>query len=141
VTAKQYLRQVKRLDDIVNAKLEQVHALRDLAARITSRPSVDGVQVSGNHDKIGDAIAKIIDLERDINETVNRLIDLKREVITNIDRVPTDDYRLLLTLRYLNFKTWEQIAVDMCYTYKWVHILHGRALEEFEKVLAERVAS
>ena len=53
MTAKQYLRQVKRLDDIVNAKLEQVHALRDLATRITSRPSVDGVQVSGNHDKTG----------------------------------------------------------------------------------------
>ena len=141
MNAKQYLRQVRRLDNIVNAKLEQVEVLRAMATRITSQPSVDGVQVSGNRDKTGDVIAKIIDLERDINETVDRLIDLKREVITNIDSVPTDDYRLLLTLRYLNFKTWEQIAVDMCYTYKWVHVLHGRALEEFEKVLAERGAS
>jgi len=43
-----------------------------------------------------------------------------------------------LTYRYINGKTWEEIAVEMHYTYKWVHVLHGQALAEFENVLRMR---
>lgn len=133
--AKQYLRQVIRLDCIVNAKLDQVTELRSLAEKITSAPSLDGVRSSPSHDKVAAVVAKIVDLEDHINQRVDKLIDLKAEIVELVDAVPTTEYRLLLTMRYLNCKTWEQIAVDMNYTYKWVHVLHGRALIEFEEVL------
>ena len=138
MTAKQYLRQVRRLDDIVNAKLEQVTELRSLATKMTSTPRLDAVQSSGEQDKISAVVAKIVDLEHDINRTVDELIDLKAEAIVMIDSIPNDDYRLLLTLRYLNFKTWEQIAVDMNYSYQWVHVLHSRALINFGGMFPEK---
>ncbi len=138
MTAKQYLRQVRRLDDIVNAKLEQVTELRSLATKMTSTPRLDAVQSSGEQDKISAVVAKIVDLEHDINRTVDELIDLKAEAIVMIDSIPNDDYRLLLTLRYLNFKTWEQIAVDMNYSYQWVHVLHSRALINFGEMFPEK---
>ena len=35
MTAKQYLRQVKRLDNIINAKLEQIEKLRAMSINIS----------------------------------------------------------------------------------------------------------
>lgn len=41
-------------------------------------------------------------------------------------------FRAVLTERYLNNKRWEQIAVDMNYTYRNVIKIHGKALQQFE---------
>ena len=38
------------------------------------------------------------------------------------------EYQTLLELRYLCFKTWEQIAVLMNYSTKYLFELHARAL-------------
>jgi len=134
MNAKQYLRQVRRLDDIVNAKLEQVEMLKAMTTKITTNLTTDKVQESNIPDKISTLICKIVDLEKEITNDINKLIALKTEIMRKIDNIQNDDYRLLLTLRYLNFKTWEQIAVEMGFTFQWVHELHKRALIEFEKV-------
>ena len=142
MTAKEYLMQVKRLDEIINAKLDEVHTLRGLATKVTSTPSTDKVQMTTSHDKTGDIIAKIVDLERFINSTIDKLVDLKIEVMQTIEELEDSDYRLLLWLRYINFKTWEQIAVEMGYTYQWVcGGLHSRALTSLEIILKEKMAS
>lgn len=137
MNVKQYLRQVWRLDNTVNAKLEQLEMLRSLTTKITSNLKEDRVQESLSSDKIPKLICKIIELDKEITTDIDRLVDLKAEVMRKIDNIPDDDYRLLLTLRYLNFKTWEQIAVEMNYTYKWVHEIHKRALAEFDKEYIE----
>lgn len=134
MNAKQYLRQVRRLDNTVNTKLEQVEMLRAMTTRMTANLTADKVQESNIPDKITTLICKIVDLEKEITNDIDKLIDLKTEVMRKIDSIQNDDYRLLLTLRYLNFKTWEQIAVEMKFTFQWVHELHKRALIEFEKV-------
>lgn len=137
--AKQYLRQVRRLDNAVNAKLEQVEVLRAMTTRMTANLTTDKVQESKSHDKIEKLIVKIVDLEREITDDIDKLIDLKTEVMHKIEAVQNDDYRLLLTLRYLNFKTWEQIAVEMEFTFQWVHQLHRRALIIFEEMYFNEV--
>lgn len=134
MNAKQYLRQVRRLDNIVNAKLEQVEMLRAMTTRMTANLTTDKVQESNIPDKISTLICKIVDLEKEITNDIDKLIDLKIEIMRKIDSIQNDNYRLLLTLRYLNFKSWEQIAVEMGFTFQWVHELHKRALIEFEKV-------
>lgn len=134
MNAKQYLRQVRRLDNIVNAKLEQVEMLRAITTRMTTNLTTNKVQESNIPDKISTLICKIVDLEKEITNDIDKLIDLKTEIMRKIDSIQNDNYRLLLTLRYLNFKSWEQIAVEMGFTFQWVHELHKRALIEFEKV-------
>lgn len=133
--AKKYLSQIHRLDSVINAKLEQIQTLRSLTTKITTEISTDKVQTSHNNDKLGSTIAKIVDLENDINNDIDNLIDLKREVMNKIDSVQDKDYRLLLTLRYLNLKTWEQISIEMGFSFQWIHVLHKRSLAEFDKVL------
>lgn len=133
MTAKQYLRQVKRLDNIINAKLEQIEKLRAMSINISRVMSPDKVHSQENRSKTEKIIVKIIDLEREVTNDIDRLVDLKREIMQKIDAMEDDNYKVLLTLRYLNFKTWEEIAVEMDYTFQWVHQLHKRALIEFER--------
>ena len=52
--AKQYLRQVKYLDELVAVKLGEVEELRSLAEKVTSAPRLDSVQPSGTQDRIAD---------------------------------------------------------------------------------------
>ena len=44
------------------------------------------------------------------------------------------DLRMILEKRYLCFHSWEKIASEMFYDLRWLHRLHGRALESAGKV-------
>ena len=72
---------------------------------------------------------KIIDLEHEIDEGIDRLVDLKQEIVSLIKQVKNPEYQTLLELRYLCFRTWEQIAVEMHYELRYLRKLHRRALE------------
>lgn len=128
MTAKEYLNQAYRLDQRINSKLEQVMSLRDLATKATATMS-DMPGGSRNVYKMQDIIGKIIDLENEINADIDQLVDLKREMVSAIKAVEDPEYQTLLELRYLCFKTWEQIAVEMDYSIQHIYRLRDRALE------------
>ena len=48
-----------------------------------------------------------------------------------------EEFQTILELRYLCFKPWEQIAVEMGYELRYVFKLHGRALDQCEYLLFE----
>ena len=116
MTAKEYLTQAYRIDQRINSKLEQVSSLRDLSTKATS--TLSDVPPSGtrNVHRMEDVICKIVMLENEINAEIDRLVDLKREIREVISAVKNLECQTLLELRYLCFKTWEQIAVQMNYS-------------------------
>ena len=59
--------------------------------------------------------------------------DLKRDIVKVIKSVDSNEYQVLLELRYLCFKTWEQIAVEMGYSIHHLYKVHRQALEAAEK--------
>lgn len=130
MNAKEYLGQAYRLDQRINSKLEQVLSLRDLTTKATATMSDMPGGGSRNVYKMQDIIAKIVDLENDINRDIDALVDLKREMVSVIKAVENPEYQTLLELRYLCFKTWEQIAVDMGYSTRNVYKLHDAAVEK-----------
>lgn len=130
--AKAYLGQAYRIDKRINSKLEQIVSLRELATKATSTLNDTPVSGTRNIQSMEGIIAKMIDLESEINQDIDTLVDLKREFVSIIKKINNPEYQTLLELRYLCFKTWEQIAVDMGYDLRYLHKLHGRALESCE---------
>lgn len=141
MNAKQYLKQITRLDNLIKSKLEQIEELRSLAEKVTVEAKLVKSYNKNSYqsDKVGDIVVKIVDLNNEINEYIDRLIDLKAEAVRLIDSLENPDYRLLLNLRYINGYTFERIAVEMNYCYRWITQLHGRALEAFNGVLQELI--
>jgi len=128
MTAKEYLGQAYRLDQRINSKLEQVASLSDLATKVTT--TISDVPRNPNHSTshTADSIAKIVDLQAEINHDIDCLVDLKRDIVKVIKAVDNIEYQTLLELRYLCFKTWEQIAVDMGYNVRHVYRVHDLAV-------------
>jgi DNA-directed RNA polymerase specialized sigma subunit len=127
---KEYLSQTWRINSLIDAKLEQAQSLKDLATKATATLSDTPRSSPPNAHRMEDIIVKMIDLENEINADIDVLVNLKREIGTAIKSLDNADYRVLLELRYLCFKTWEEIAACMHYAIRNVHYIHGKALKE-----------
>jgi hypothetical protein len=135
LSAKDYLSQTYRIDQRINSKIEQVQSLRELAEKASVTLSdVPPSKGSRNVHRMEDVIAKMMDMESEINADMKRLLNLKHEIVTVISCVESPELQTLLELRYLCFKTWEQIAVALHFDLRWVHRLHNRALNEVELI-------
>ncbi len=134
LTAKDYLSQAYRIDQRINSKIEQVQSLRELATKATATLSDIPKSGARNIHRMEDFIAKALDLESEINTDLCNLIDTKHEIVTVVKCVENPELQTLLELRYLCFRTWEQIAVEMNFDLRWVHRLHNRALNDIETI-------
>ena len=128
--AKEYLSQAYRLDQRIDAKIEQVMSLRNLATKATSTLSDVAPSGTRNVHRMEDIIIKIIDFENEINADIDRLVALKREITGVIKAVPNLEYQTLLELRYLCFKSWEQIAIEMNYSIQHIYRMREKAFKE-----------
>ena len=113
MTAKEYLSQVYRLDKRIDSKIEQLKSLNLLATKCTSTLSDMPKSQSISNSRLEDTVVKIVDLQEEINRDIDSLVDLKRDIVRTIKSVQNPEYQIILELRYLCFKTWEEIAVQM----------------------------
>ena len=129
MTAKEYMEQARYLDMQINSKIEQIRNLNELATKATTVYSDMPHSPNRNTSRMEETVVKIID--RDIDALVN----LKREIMRVVNRIESAEYKTILEMRYLQFKKWEQIALLMSTDLRWVYRMHGRALNEVQKII------
>ncbi len=132
MTAKEYLNQARSLDMLINAKQEELYRLKLNAASITSPTISDKVQ-SGKQNNSMRLVDKIVDLQEEINAEIDKLVDIKAEIRERIRYVYNRKFIALLTDKYINGYTLEQIAERMNLTPKTIYRWHGIALQIFRK--------
>jgi hypothetical protein len=138
MTAKEYLQQIRKIDLLIQNKLEQAQELRSkLEVKGINFESDGSTSATRNVTKMNDLIVSVVTLEEEINQQIDLLINKKREVMELIDSLDNADEISLLYKRYFNYKKWEEIAVDMNYTYRGILKIHGRALQNLEKVFTK----
>lgn len=133
MTAKEYLRQAYRLNELIDSRIMELERLRDYSTRLTSC-SFEGERISKSRSTeapFAKIIEKILDLEKVINRDIDRHVDLKTEMNAAIDRVSNVDERLLLRYRYLNNYNWDEIAQLLNVSGRTVHRIHSSALYNF----------
>ncbi len=133
--AREYFSKAYRIDHRIRSKFEQLESLNALATRATSTLSAMPRNPNRSTSTMADVIARIIDLQEEINQDIIRLVDSKREIMTIIKSIENSEYQTLLEKRYLCFLTWEKIAVDMSYTIHHLYKMHNTALEVCSKIL------
>lgn len=130
MTAKEYLSQAFHIDQRISSKLSQVMRLRETATDCTATLSDMPRPDSPSRQQMADTICKIVDLEREINEDIDRLVDLKAEARRAINAVSDPDQQLILELRYLCYKPWNEIMTELGYSEATIYRLHGEALKK-----------
>lgn len=130
-TAKQYLNRVRRIDKEISALLRLVQSTRESLESITQNYNSDGAQVTRDPHKFD----RLIELEALVDSKVDEQIELKAEILRTIMQLDDRRQRLVLMEYYIEMKTWEQVAVDLNYSYMHITRLHGYALKEVQKII------
>ena len=131
MTAKEYLRRAYKL----NEEIDQLEAAkRTMFNRITSiTPKYNSDTVSGTKDPHKyDAYAQFA---AEIDNRVDELVSIKSDILNTINKVEDAKLRTLLIARYINFMTFESIAVMMNYDWRHIMRLHSVALKAIDEVL------
>ncbi len=138
LSAKEYLGQIRKYDILIENKTQMIKRLREQAVSVTVAMDGERVKSSGSKDKLGDTIAKIVDLENIIRDDVERMAQIKEEIIGVIDEIGDADLMNVLYKRYVHFARWEEIPAEMGYSDRTIYRLHGKALLAVQKILNER---
>ena len=131
MTAKQYLYRVRRVDKEITALISLADRTRDSLERITQNYDGDGAQSTKDPHKF-DRLAELEDL---IDQKIDEQLKLKAETLNTITQLDNRLHREVLIGHYLNMKTWEQVAVDMDYSWRQIMNFHGSALQEIQKII------
>lgn len=132
---KRYLQQIRLYDSHINTKLDELQHLKEMVTRITPTLKDDVVSGGGSQDKLADAVVKIVDLEAEIDREIDRYVNAKQEISSVLDGIVDPDQLQVLHKRYVQYKTFEQIACDMNMTYRNVCYIHGKALLAVNEII------
>lgn len=134
MTTKTYLSQIERLDRMIQNKLSEIYQLKTMACSVTVSNDGERVQNSGDKDRMGSTVAKIVDLERETDELVDSFVRKRNRIIEQIDSIENLDFYHVLSMRYVARDTFETISVKTNWSIRKIFSLHGKALLEFEKM-------
>ena len=127
---KTYLRKARELDTLVHTKLSEIDRLRELAECLSSPRMGDKVSSNKGNTSM-QTVDKIVDLQAEVNKEIAVLVDLIAEIHTKIEQLENPTERAVLTERYINVKSWEEIAEIISYSERNTKYIHGRALKNF----------
>ena len=148
--AKEYLLQVKKLDRMIENKLDEVVHWKNLAEITTANIESERVQSSGSKQKMEEAVCRYLSMESEINAVIDELVDARQEIIETIELLNADEYDLLYKM-YVGIRkvrkdgtmetlylTLDEVAALKDKSRRWAASVHGRALANLQKILDER---
>lgn len=134
MTAKQYLNRVRRIDKEIEALLRMVRKTRESLESMTQNYDVDGAQSTKNPHKFD----RLVELESMVDKKIDEQIDLKAEILNTIMQLDDRRQRLVLMEYYVEMKTFEEISVDIHYSWRQTHKIYGYALKAIDNLLKEK---
>lgn len=133
--AKQYMQRAYRIDRRIEQLKEQCAMARALARKATSTLSATRTSGTASRSKVEEGAIMAVMLEDELECQELELIRAKVEVILVIRAIEDPRQNMLLTYRYMQYKTFDEIAELMHYSDRQVKRIHGIALAEVQKIL------
>lgn len=134
MTTREYLSQIRRFDKMISNKREEIYNLRAMAYGTSAPAGGDRVQSSGDKDKLGSFVGKIIDTEQELSEIISKRFEIVQEIESIED---TDEYNVLAK-KFVLQKDVKEIAVEEHKTMRQTFGLISKALTSFETKYGEK---
>lgn len=130
MTTKQYLSKIDRLDRQIQNKLSEIYKLKTMACSVTASNDGERVQSSGEKDKVGAVVAKIVDMEHEVDQ----MVDERCNIVEQIESLEDIEFYDILAQIYILKKELKVVAVEKKISYGHAKRVHGQAVAEFEKI-------
>lgn len=131
MTAKQYLRQLWRLEQNIRILTEELETRRTSLTSTTAPVLGDRVQTSPGGDRFADLIAALADKEIRQEELLYQYKLMRAQILEQILELDNEMQVEVLRSRYLKRETLRKIAADNHYSYDRICHIHGEALLAF----------
>lgn len=131
MTAKQFLSRGRWIEREISALMRTRDETRDRLTHITQSYDGDGAQSTKDPHKF-DAL---VELEYKLDERIDALCAVKTEILDTICQLEDSRERLALQLYYIDMKTWEEVCVEMNYSWKQIMRIRKRAIANVEALL------
>lgn len=128
---KEYLNGYKYACRKILCSKEQLDALVETEQSAKIQQLSDMPKGGGRQSDLSDVLVSIERLQNMIDDKIVESLRIKVDIESKIFNVEEPDEARLLRLRYIDFKTWEEIACLMHYSYRQTLYIHGRALSNF----------
>lgn len=126
---KAILLEYRAIERRINRLIDEKAAWNAKATATTSSFS-DMPRSGGGSDKIQTTVEKIIEIEEKLDHEIDALVDLRNRIEAAVEKLEDGKLRDVMRYRYIDGMKWEQISVEMHYSYMQVCRLHGKALLE-----------
>lgn len=134
MTAKEFLRQYGDCERRIQSRQRRIERLKEQAKSITQTLS-ERVQSSGGGDSQARIIETYVDMQRELEQEVQHFRELQSQVYSAIEALEDSRQKDVLERYYLEGMTFEQVAVDLHYSYMQICRIHGRALVAIQDVI------
>ena len=103
------LEQLAYLDKIIRYEQDKLDDLR-ASVDLHSPGLSDMPKAHGARDKLGDTVPKIVDNTREIEENILLYQKTRERLLDYINRVPFVRVKMIMKLRFIEQKTWQEVA-------------------------------
>lgn len=131
--ARDYFAQLRKTDRLIQRLRSTVAALRSGLTGQSYDLRPDKVHTSHTDSHLEDAMVRIVDLEEQVDSRIKELVAMRHEAFLMIGNVPDFDQQNILIARYIQLKAWDDIAIELDFSTKWVLKLHGKGLLAFSR--------
>lgn len=132
--AKAFLEQLAKLNKLIENKMIEQQQWKSIAVGSGQGTDSERVQSSGNPQKMADAVARYIDIEREIDAAIDKYVNKRNHIISVIEQLPVTEYDILHKV-YVQGVPLDEVAVAFGKSYSWVTSKHGRALKAVQDIL------
>lgn len=134
MTAREYVKQLERIDILIASKAAEKARWEALALDTGARQPGDRVQGSGNQQKMAGAVESAVDIDAEIAS----LQAQRHEITRTLEKLQVDEFWMLNAV-YGEHVSIGQAAWDRGKSYSWGQTLHNRAMENLEKILNDYI--
>lgn len=103
-----FIRQVRETGIRIHAKVQQIESLRESLTRLTVPMDQEKVAHTTNVSAMVDTLAKVMDMERELQEQINAMLGIRQCAMSLFAQLPPEE-ELLLTERCLQGKSVREI--------------------------------
>jgi len=134
--AKAFLRQYRARKIRMESLSREIERARERALSVTVRPKEVNVQGShGAYDTMAEAVCKAADASETLYAEYQECNRVLAQIMAAISAVPDEMQKTVLTLRYVEGRSWEDIQDMIGYERTQTLVIHGRALWSVKKWL------
>lgn len=122
------------IDEMINNKLQEVEEWRSKCEYSGTSYGTERVQSSPASPKVESALDMYISVKQEKMKEIAELEAEKKAIISDIEKLPPNEYSVIYK-RYVQNKSFYQIASEMDKSYSWCTWTHSKALEYLQRLM------